>query len=79
MKLRKFEVKDGQAVMSNLGEFFHKNDIELKLLEEKRNIDACLERYVGKDENEISDWEKKHKYKFEVQSEIIDHLLIEFR
>lgn len=34
MTLRKFEVKDGQIVMSNLGEFFHKNDIELKLLED---------------------------------------------
>lgn len=79
MKVRRFEVKDGQAVMSKSGEFFHKNDIELKLLDEKRNIDACLERYVGKDENEISDWEKKHKYKLEVQSEIIVNLLNEFR
>lgn len=79
MTLRKFEVKDGQVVMSNLGEFFHKNDIELKLREEKRYIDASLERYVGKDESELDDWSKKYKYGLETQSELIDHLLNEFR
>ena len=79
MTLRKFEVKDGQVVMRILGEFFHKNYIELKLLEEKRHIDACLKPYVGKDENEINDWNKKYKYGLEMQSELIDHLLNEFR
>ena len=79
MTLRKFEVKDGQVVMSNLGEFFHKNDIELKLLEEKRHINACLKPYVDKSDSELDDWHKKYKYGLETQSELIEHLLNEFR
>ena len=43
MEIRKFKLKDGDMVVSNDGEYIHKNDIELYLMTKEKQENSFIE------------------------------------
>ena len=75
MNIRKFIIKDGKAVIDDSGEFFHINDIKLKLLEEQNACKNYLEYISSKND----EWSEKEKYSEKKKIGFIEHLLNEFK
>lgn len=75
MKIRKFILEDDRVIIDDDGEFFHINDIKLKLLEEQNSCKNYLECISSKND----EWYQKEKYAEQNKIEFIEHLLNEFK
>lgn len=75
MKLRKFSVDKNGLVLDDYGEWYHINDIRLRLIEARDSIKSYLE-YIS---NKKDDWHEKEKYAEEKKIEFLNSLLNEFK
>lgn len=75
MKVRRFNIEQNGAVMTNDGEFLHINDIMLLLKEERESAIGCIKI----NEEAKTDFSQKQLFAYQHQVNFIDELINKIR
>lgn len=72
LKMRRFTIDNGRAVISKDGDFLHINDVILLIINERMDKQSMIN--VLPQPEESDDWPVKSKFAYEKQIELLNEL-----